>query len=73
MRHSNFAYYPAGHATNLPKAFLKKRILKTLITRGTSGWRWRIMADTDQLATGIERTADRAQSSASKARKEIET
>jgi hypothetical protein len=33
---------------------------KVLVTRATTGWRWRVMRDTSQLAAGIERTKDGA-------------
>lgn len=33
---------------------------KVLVTRATTGWRWRVMRDTTQLDAGIERTKDGA-------------
>ena len=33
---------------------------KVLVTRATTGWRWRVMRDTSQLDAGIERTKDGA-------------
>ena len=44
--------------TSVPKH--KMLACKVLVTRATTGWRWRVMRDTTQLDAGIERTKDGA-------------
>ena len=42
--------------TSVPR--YKMLACKVLVTRATTGWRWRVMRDTTQMDAGIERTKD---------------
>lgn len=44
---------------------------KVLITRAATGWRWRVMRDTDQLDSGMERTKDGAIDAGAAAKKMV--
>lgn len=53
--------------SNIPRC--KMLYCKVLISKSSTGWRWRIMRDTDQLASGVERTRQLAEEMASAAKK----
>ena len=55
--------------TSVPKC--KMLACKVLVTRATTGWRWRVMRDTTQLAAGIERTKDGACDAGSAAKRRV--
>ena len=44
---------------------------KVLVTRATTGWRWRVMRDTSQLDAGMERTKDGAIDAGAAAKKRV--
>lgn len=55
--------------TSVPKC--KLLACKVLVTRATTGWRWRVMRDTSQLDAGMERTKDGAIDAGASAKKRV--
>ena len=55
--------------SNVPRH--KMLSCKVLITRASTGWRWRIMRDTTQLDAGMERTKDGAIDAGASAKKRV--
>jgi len=55
--------------SNVPRQKLLS--CKVLITRASTGWRWRIMRDSSQLDAGIERTKDGAIDAGAAAKKRV--
>jgi hypothetical protein len=55
--------------SNVPRQKLLS--CKVLITRASTGWRWRIMRDTSQLDAGMERTKDGAIDAGASAKKRV--
>lgn len=55
--------------TSVPKH--KMLACKVLVTRATTGWRWRVMRDTTQLDAGIERTKDGAIDAGASAKRRV--
>ncbi len=55
--------------TSVPKCKLLS--CKVLVTRAATGWRWRVMRDTSQLAAGMERTKDGAIDAGASAKRRV--
>jgi len=55
--------------TNVPRQKLLS--CKVLVTRASTGWRWRVMRDTSQLDAGMERTKDGAIDAGAAAKKRV--
>jgi len=55
--------------TSIPRQKLLS--CKVLVTRATTGWRWRVMRDTSQLDAGMERTKDGAIDAGAAAKKRV--
>jgi uncharacterized protein (DUF302 family) len=55
--------------SNVPRQKLLS--CKVLVTRASTGWRWRVMRDTSQLDAGMERTKDEAARVAGEAKRRV--
>lgn len=55
--------------SNVPRQKLLS--CKVLVTRASTGWRWRVMRDTSQLDAGMERTKDGAIDAGAAAKKRV--
>lgn len=61
-------HYSIGLSHNRALAdLLRLPRLRQFITHGTAGWRWRVLCEESQLASGVERTHTQARNAATAA------